>query len=84
MGPLQPIPQHTQSKPLYQPFATPWTITRQAVLSVELSRQEYWSQLPLSTPSDLPNPGIEPESLASPVLVADSSPLTPSGIISQS
>ena len=69
MGLLKPIPQHTQPKPLYQLFATPWTITRQAVLSMEFSRQEYWSELPLPTPGDLPNPGIKPESLASPGLV---------------
>ena len=69
MGPLKPIPQHTQPKPLYQLFATPWTITRQAVLSMEFSRQEYWSELPLPTPGDLPNPGIKPRS---PALQADS------------
>ena len=28
--------------------------------SMEFSRQEYWSGLPLSSPGDLPNPGIEP------------------------
>ena len=33
------------------------------------SRQEYWSRLPIPTPGDLPNPGIEPVSLASPALV---------------
>ena len=27
---------------------------------MEFSRQEYWSGLPLSTPEDLPYPGIEP------------------------
>ena len=27
-----------------------------------LSRQEYWSGLPCSSPGDLPNPGIEPRS----------------------
>ena len=32
------------------------------------SRQEYWSGLPFPTPGDLPNPGIEPMSLASSVL----------------
>ena len=58
MGPLKPIPQHTQPKPLHQLFATPWTITRQAVLSMEFSRQEYWSELPLPTRGGLPNPGI--------------------------
>ena len=32
------------------------------------SRQEYWSGLPLSPPGDLPNTGIEPQSLKSPAL----------------
>ena len=36
--------------------ATPWTTTHQAPLSMELSRQEYWSGLPFPTPGDLPNP----------------------------
>ena len=40
-------------------FATPWTITRQAPLSMGLSRQEYWSGLPFPTPGDLLNPEIE-------------------------
>ena len=31
------------------------------------SRQEYWSELPLPPPRDLPDPGIEPASLMSPV-----------------
>ena len=35
---------------------------------MEFSRQEYWSGLPFSTPGDLPGPGIEPISLASPAL----------------
>ena len=30
------------------------------------SVQEHWSGLPFPTPGDLPNPGIEPVSLASP------------------
>ena len=37
-------------------------------LSVEFSRQEYWSGLPCSHPGDLPNLGIEPASLACPAL----------------
>ena len=32
------------------------------------SRQEYWSGLPFPSPEDLPNPGVEPRSLMSPVL----------------
>ena len=51
-----------------QLFATPWTIACQAPLSMEFSRQEYWSRLPFPTPGYPPNPGIEPESLMSPAL----------------
>ena len=40
----------------------------QAPLSMEFSRQENWSGLPFPTPGDLPDPGIEPMSLASPAL----------------
>ena len=43
-------------------FANPWTVACQALLSIEFSRQEYWSGLPCSPPGDLPNPGIEPRS----------------------
>ena len=44
--------------------ATPWTIARQAPLSVGFSRQEYWSGLPFPSVGDLPEPGIEPKSSA--------------------
>ena len=43
---------------------TSWTVTHQASLSMEFSRQEYWSRVSLPTPSDLPNPGSEPISPA--------------------
>ena len=43
-----------------QLFATPWTGTCQAPLSMGFSRQEYWSGLPFPSPGNLPNPGIEP------------------------
>ena len=46
----------------------PRTVAHQASLSVGFSRQEYWSGLPVSTPGDRPNPGIEPTSLASSAL----------------
>ena len=36
-------------------FATPRTVAHQALLSMGLSRQEYWSGLPFPTPKDLPN-----------------------------
>ena len=41
-----------------QLFVTPWTVTRQAPLSMEFSRQEYWSRF--RSPADLPNLGMEP------------------------
>ena len=47
---------------------TPWTVAHQAPLSMGFSRQEHWSGLPFPLPGDLPNPGIEPASLASPAL----------------
>ena len=34
-------------------FVTPWTVACQASLSVEFSRQEYWSGLPFSTPVNI-------------------------------
>ena len=49
-----------------QVFAASWTVAQQAPLSMELSRQEYWSGLPFPSPGDLPDSGIEPASLASP------------------
>ena len=47
-----------------QLFVTIWTVAREDPLSMGFSRQEYWSGLPFPSPGDLPNPGIEPESLA--------------------
>ena len=43
-----------------QLFATPRTVAHQAPLSMEFSRQEYWSGLPFASPGDLPYPGIKP------------------------
>ena len=57
-------------------FATPWTVAYQAPLSMEFSRQEYWSGLPFPSSGDLPDPGIEPRS---PVLQADVLPSEPPG-----
>ena len=48
--------------------ATPWTVAHQAPPSMRFSRQEYWSGVPLPSPGDLPNPGIEPTSLVPPAL----------------
>ena len=46
----------------------PWTVTHQALLSVEFSRQEYWSGLPFPSPGNLPNQGVEPMFPTSPTL----------------
>ena len=48
--------------------AIPWTAACQAPLSMEVSRQDYWSGLPFPPPGALPHPGIKPASLASPAL----------------
>ena len=61
---------------LVQLSVTPWTVARQASLSMEFSRREYWSGLPFPSPGNLPHPGIEPES---PALQADSLSSEPSG-----
>ena len=45
-------------------FAIPWTVACQAPLSMEFSRQEYWSGLPFPSPGDLPYPGIKHRSSA--------------------
>ena len=48
----------------------------QALLSMEFSRQEYWSGLPFPFSGDLSDPGIRPRS---PALQADSLPSQPPG-----
>ena len=63
-----------QSLRCVQFFVTPWTVARQAPLSMEFSRQEYWSGLPCPSLGDLPHPGIKP---GSPALQADSLPSEP-------
>ena len=45
-------------------FVTPWTVAHQAPLSMEFSRQEYWSELPFPSPGNLLNPETEPGSPA--------------------
>ena len=52
----------------------PWTVARQAPLSIGFPRQEYWSGSPFPSPGDLPDPGIEP---TSPVLADDSFTIEP-------
>ena len=43
-----------------QLFATLQTVTCQAPLSMEFSRQEHWSGLPFPVPGNLPDPWIKP------------------------
>ena len=58
-------------------IATPQTVAHQAPLSMGFSRQEYWSGVPLPSPGDLPDPGIEPRS---PSLQADTLTSEPPGL----
>ena len=53
-------------------LSTLWTIAHQAPLSMGFSRQRYWSEFPCPSPGDLPRPGIQPASLATPAVQADS------------
>ena len=57
-------------------FVTPWTVARQAPPSMGFSRQEHCSGLPLPSPGDLPDPGIEPRT---PAPQGDSLPSEPPG-----
>ena len=53
-------------------FVIPWTVARQAPLSMGFPRQEYWSGLPVPPSGDLPHTGIKP---TSPALQVDSLPV---------
>ena len=57
-----------------QLFATPRTVACQAPPCMRFPRQEYWNELPLPSPGDLPNSGIKP---GSPELQIDSLPSKP-------
>ena len=57
----------------------PGLLASQTPLSMELSRQEYWSELPFPTPGDLPNSGIEPASSVLPTLADRFLTIAPSG-----
>ena len=60
-------------------LCNPWTVACQSPLSMEFSRKEYWSRLPFPTPGNLPNPGIEPVSIAPPTLAGGFFSSEPSG-----
>ena len=55
---------------------TPWTVAYQAPPSMGFYRREYWSGLPLPSPGDFPDPGIEPRS---PAFQADTLTSAPPG-----
>ena len=59
------VPRHFSQVPL---FAALWTVAPQAPLAMGFSRQEYWSGLLCLSPGDLPDLGIEPAPLMSPVV----------------
>ena len=48
-----------QSLSRVQLFGFPWSAAHQALLSMEFSRQEYWSELPIPSPGDRPRSGIK-------------------------
>ena len=52
----------------------PMDYNLQAPLSMEFSRQEYWSGLPFPPAGDFPDPGTEPLPPSSPTSQADSLP----------
>ena len=56
---MEPVGLTTVLCSVVSDCATPWTVARQAPLSVEFSRQD-WSGLPCPPPGDLPDPGIKP------------------------
>ena len=55
-------------------FETPWIVAHQAPLSMELSRQEYWSELLLPTPGEFPDWGIKSASPGTPAVAGNSLP----------
>ena len=59
-----------------QLFCDPMDCSPPSPPSMDFPRQEYWSGLPFPPPGDLPDPGIEPMSPASPALQVGSLPLS--------
>ena len=57
-------------------FVTPWTVARQAPLSMEFPWQEYWSCMTFPAQGELPDSRIEP---SSPTVLVNSLPLAPPG-----
>ena len=66
-----PMCTHTELLTCVQLFATPMDYSMPGSSVHGIFWQEYWSGLPFPTPGDLPNPGVEPESLTSPALARE-------------
>ena len=71
------IRTHAKLQSHVQLCATLWTVSCQAPLSMEFSRQEYWSGLPCPPPGDLPDQGLNPHLLCLLHWQAGSFPLVP-------
>ena len=56
-------------------------LAHQAPLSMRFFQQESWSGLPFPPPGNLPDPGIKPVSLMSPISHAGSLTLAPPGLL---
>ena len=70
---------HTRTRAQSFLTVTPWTVAHQAPLFMGFSRQEYWSGSSCPPPGDLPQPGIEPTSPASPAVAGGLFTTRPSG-----
>ena len=62
---------HSRAQPC-PTLATPRTVALQAPWSMDFSRQDCWGGLPFPSPGDLPDPGNEPMSPATPALQVNS------------
>ena len=71
---------HAQSLSRVWLFETPWTMAHRDPLSVEFSRQWYWSGLPFPSPGDLLNPRTKLASPASPALAGGFFTTVPPGV----
>ena len=60
-------------------FVILWTVAHQAPLSMGLSRQEYWNGLPFPPPEDIPESGMELQSLTFLLWQVGPLPLVPPG-----